>query len=155
VRDLRIRWALEEASLPYRVETTPFEGRKDGHNTPQPFGHVPWLTDGDLAIFESGAILLHLGEMSEALMSRDARERTEVTEWVFAALNSVEMASLPWSIFHFSSQTDTPMFPFLEDFLTIHRLARIEPLLPEREWLAGTLGSRHRDGRRAAPGGPV
>lgn len=139
VRDIRIRWALEEAALPHRVETTPFEGRKDGHNTPQPFGQVPWLTDGDLAIFESGAILLHLGEKSEALMPRDARRRTEVIEWVFAALNSVEMASLPWSIFHFSGQTDAPMFAFFEDFLTTHRLARIEHVLAGREWLAGSF----------------
>ncbi|MBV8684047.1 MAG: glutathione S-transferase, partial [Caulobacteraceae bacterium] len=60
VRDLRVRWALEEAALPYRVATTPFHDRGADHLAHQPFAQVPWLTDGDLSIFESGAILLHL-----------------------------------------------------------------------------------------------
>ena len=97
VRDIRVRWALEEAGLPYRVESTPFRDRKAEHFAHQPFGQVPWLTDGDISIFESGAILLHLGERSDALMPADPRGRSEVKEWLFAALNSVEMASLPWS----------------------------------------------------------
>ena len=89
VRDLRIRWALEEAGLPYRVESTPFRDRGPGHFAHQPFGQAPWLTDGDLSIFESGAILLHLGQRSDALMPGDARRRSEATQWLFAALNSV------------------------------------------------------------------
>src|SRR6266480_7046202 len=64
VRDLRVRWALEEAGLAYRVATTPFEGREAVHFAQQPFGQVPWLTDGDITVFESGAILLYLGERS-------------------------------------------------------------------------------------------
>ena len=87
VRDLRVRWALEEAGLPYRVESTPFRDRKAEHFAHQPFGQVPWLTDGDLSIFESGAILLHLGELSDALMPADPRGRSEVMEWLFAALD--------------------------------------------------------------------
>jgi len=71
VRDLRVRWALEEAKLPYRVESVSFRDRKADHFAHQPFGQVPWLTDGDISIFESGAILLHLGERSDALMPRD------------------------------------------------------------------------------------
>src|SRR4051812_46901929 len=105
VRDIRIRWALEEAGLPYRVETVPFvpfDERNKSHLAHQPFGQVPWLTDGELSIFESGAILLHLGERSEALMPADPRGRSAVVEWLFAGLNSVEMASLPWSILNFS-----------------------------------------------------
>ena len=86
VRDLRVRWALEEAGLPYRVESTPFRDRKAAHFAHQPFGQVPWLTDGDISIFESGAILLHLGERSEALMPADPRGRSEVIQWLFAAL---------------------------------------------------------------------
>src|SRR3954447_22705755 len=80
VRDLRVRWALEEAGLPYRVESVPFQEREAEHWAHQPFGQVPWLTDGDLSIFESGAILLHLGELSGALMPEDEQGRTEVLE---------------------------------------------------------------------------
>ena len=139
VRDLRIRWALEEAGLPYRVETTPFKDRQPEHFAHQPFGQVPWLTDGDISIFESGAILLHLGERSEALMPADPRGRSEVIEWLFAALNSVEMASLPWSIFQFSGDTgDTPAWKRLDGFLAA-RLGHLEPVLAGREWLAGTF----------------
>ena len=68
VRDLRVRWALEEAALAYRVESTPFRDRGPDHFAHQPFGQAPWLTHGDLSIFESGAILLHLGELSDKLM---------------------------------------------------------------------------------------
>ena len=98
VRDLRVRWALEEAGLPYRVASVPFHGRNAEHFAHQPFGQVPWLTDGDISIFESGAILLHLGNRSDALMPAERRSRCEALQWLFAALNSVEMASLPWSL---------------------------------------------------------
>jgi glutathione S-transferase len=139
VRDIRVRWALEEAGLPYRVDSTPFRERGPEHYAHQPFAQVPWLTDGDLSIFESGAILLHLGEKSEKLMPKDARGRSEVIEWVFAALNSVEMASLPWSLMQFSGDTDSKPFTFFDDFLKTYRLGRIEPVLAQREWLAGTF----------------
>ena len=69
------RW--KRPGLPYRVESVPFDDRKAGHFAHQPFGQVPWLTDGDLSIFESGAILLHLGERSEALLPADPRGRSE------------------------------------------------------------------------------
>jgi glutathione S-transferase len=138
VRDLRIRWALEEAGLPYRVQSTPFEGRSAQHFAHQPFGQVPWLTDGDLSIFESGAILLHLGGLSDVLAPTDPRGRAEVAEWLFAALASVEAASQPWSFFMFSGQTgDTPMWRMFEDFLKTHRLRHLEPILANREWLTG------------------
>src|SRR5436190_3104621 len=115
VRDLRVRWALEEAGLPYRVESTPFRDRNEAHFAHQPFGQVPWLTDGDISIFESGAILLHLGERSNMLMPTDPHRRNEVIEWLFAALASVEAASQPWSLFMFSGDTDeTPMRKFFD-----------------------------------------
>ena len=140
VRDLRVRWALEEAGLPYRVESVPFGERNAEHFAHQPFGQVPWLTDGDLSIFESGAILLHLGERSEALMPADERGRGEAVEWLFAALNSVEMASLPWSLLQFSGNTgDTPGWKFFDEWLNEHRLRHLEPVLAEREWLAGSF----------------
>ena len=139
VRDLRVRWALEEAGLPYRVESVPFGDRNDEHFARQPFGQVPWLTDGDLSIFESGAILLHLGERSGALMPADPRGRSEAREWLFAALNSVEMASLPWSLFMFSGDTgDTPAWRQFDGFLKA-RLQHMEPVLAGREWLAGSF----------------
>jgi glutathione S-transferase len=139
VRDLRVRWALEEAGLPYRVAATPFRNRGADHLARQPFAQVPWLSDGDIDIFESGAILLHLGGLSAALMPADPRGRAAVTEWLFAALNSVEMASLPWSIFAFSGDTgDTPGWKRLDGFLK-SRLTHMEPVLAEREWLAGSF----------------
>jgi glutathione S-transferase len=138
VRDLRIRWALEEAGLPYRVKGVPFRERDAGHFAHQPFGQVPWLTDGDLSIFESGAILLHLGQRSDALLPADPRDRSAAIEWLFAALNSVEMASLPWSLLQFTGNTgDTPAWKMFDDFLTAHRLKHLEPVLAGRDWLAG------------------
>jgi glutathione S-transferase len=139
VRDLRIRWALEEAGLPYRVEGVPFEDRKPEHFTHQPFGQVPWLTDGDLSIFESGAILLHIAERSRALMPADPKGRSDVIEWVFAALNSVEMASLPWSLFQFSGDTASPGWKMFDQFLKDSRLKHLEPVLEKREWLTGAF----------------
>lgn len=137
VRDLRVRWALEEAALPYRVASTPFDERGAWHLAAQPFGQVPWLTDGDLTIFESGAILLHLGEKSPALMPADPRGRAETVEWVIAALNSVDLPSQPWALFRFMGFAgDTPEAEFVEGFLKA-RLERMEAVLASREWLAG------------------
>ncbi|WP_426407711.1 glutathione S-transferase family protein [Bradyrhizobium ganzhouense] len=135
VRDLRVRWALEEAALPYRVVSTPFDDRGPAHLAHQPFGQAPWLTDGDLSIFETGAILLHLGGLSDALLPTDPRSRVEATEWVFGALNSVEMASLPWTMLKFMGQ---PGSKFFDDFLK-HRLKHMEMVLADREWLAGSF----------------
>jgi glutathione S-transferase len=139
VRDIRVRWALEEAGLPYRVESVPFRDRNAEHFAHQPFGQVPWLTDGDISIFESGAILLHLGELSDRLMPADRRGRSDAKEWLFAALASVEAASQPWSFFMFSGDTgETPMRKFFSSFLEA-RLKHMEAVLAGREWLAGTF----------------
>lgn len=137
VRDLRVRWALEEAGLPYRVESVPFRERGEGHYAHQPFGQVPWLRDGEISIFESGAILMHLGHQSEALLPAEHPLRVEVMAWVFAALNSVEMASLPWSIFVFSGfSKETPEWERLDTFLQA-RLDHIESVLATKTWLVG------------------
>lgn len=139
VRDLRVRWALEEAGLPYRVESVPFRDRKPEHFAHQPFGQVPWLADGDISIFESGAILLHLGELSIKLMPAEPSERSAVKEWLFAALASVEAASQPWSFFEFSGETETtPMRKFFDTFLE-SRLKHMETVLAGCEWLAGSF----------------
>ena len=139
VRDLRVRWALEEAALAYRVESTPFRDRGPDHFARQPFGQAPWLTDGDLSIFESGAILLHLGELSDKLMPTDRRGRSDTKEWLFAALASVEAASQPWSFFMFSGDTDqTPMRKFFDAFLEA-RLKHMETVLDGPGWLVGAF----------------
>lgn len=137
VRDLRVRWALEEAGLSYRVESTPFRDRGPEHFQAQPFGQVPWLTDGDLVVFESGAILLYLAEKSAVLMPTDPRGRAEVMAWVVAALNSVDLPSQPWALFRFMQfPGEGPEAKFVDDFLKA-RLDRMEAVLARREWLVG------------------
>lgn len=139
VRDIRALWALEEANLPYRLETTPFKNRDEEHFSKHPFGQVPWLTDGDLTVFESGAILFHLGEKSETLMPATDPGRSEVIQWLFAALNSVEMASLPYSIFKFSDDTTaSPGRQALDAFLE-SRLGHMDTILSGREYVAGAF----------------
>lgn len=104
VRDLRLRWAAEEASLAYDVRTVLFEDRETNHLDSQPFGQVPFLTDGNVTIFESGAGLLHLARKSEKLMPRDASGEAETLQWVIAALNSIEMVTVPWWFLKVSGQ---------------------------------------------------
>ena len=91
VRDLRVRWALEEAGLPYEEHLIgPDDQKSDRYRALQPFGQVPVLEEDDDAMFESGAIVLHVAERSPALMPDDGHERERVRTWMFAALNSVE-----------------------------------------------------------------
>ena len=87
VRDLRVRWALEEAGLPYRVASVSFHDRTPEHFAHQPFGQVPWLTDGDATLFESGAILMHLAEKFGAFLPTD-HTRAEVLSWLFWQVGS-------------------------------------------------------------------
>lgn len=133
VRDLRLRWACEEAGLPYRFESTPFKSRSEEHFKHQPFGQAPWLTDGNLSIFESGAGLLHLAGKSEKLMPRDPVEEAETLQWTIAALNSVEMVSVPWWFLEVSGTKDNSLTGWLES-----RLDHVERVLKEREWLAAS-----------------
>jgi glutathione S-transferase len=140
VRDIRVRWALEEAGLPYRVESTPFRDRGAEHFAHQPFGQVPWLTDGELSIFESGAILLHLGELSDKLLPIDPVARTDAKTWLFAALNSVEAAGQPWTLLMFMGENNgSATWTFFDDFLKAHRLKHLETVLAGRDWLAGSF----------------
>jgi glutathione S-transferase len=131
VRDMRLRWACEEAGLSYAVQTVPFEGRETNHLARQPFGQVPYLTDGELEIFESGAGLLHLAHKSERLMPRDQAGESETIQWIVAALNSVEMVTVPWWFLEITGAKDNGLAGWLES-----RLAHIERILGEREWLA-------------------
>ncbi|MCE9657273.1 MAG: glutathione S-transferase family protein [Burkholderiales bacterium] len=91
VRDLRVRWALEEAALPYEVMLIGFEDQKsDSYRKMQPFGQVPAIDDDGLVLFESCAIVMHLGERSQALMPGDEPARARVRTWMLAALNTIE-----------------------------------------------------------------
>lgn len=131
VRDLRLRWACEEAGLPYTVRTVPFEDRETNHLAQQPFGQVPFLQDGSLELFESGAGLLHLARKSEVLMPRDPAGEAETLQWTIAALNSIEMVSVPWWFLGLSIKENNPLEGWLGQ-----RLGHMERVLGEREWLA-------------------
>ncbi len=131
VRDLRLRWACEEAGLPYVVQTIPFDDRETNHLAQQPFGQIPFLSDGDLQLFESGASLLHLAEKSDKLMPRDAVGKTDTLQWTIAALNSIEMVSVPWWFLTISGDSDNALTGWMSK-----RLSQLEIVLAEREWLA-------------------
>lgn len=91
VRDLRPRWALEEAGLQYEVQLIgPDEQKSESYRKRQPFGQVPVLDDGDFHLFESGAIVLHIAEKSPVLMPQDPGAKARARAWVFAAINSIE-----------------------------------------------------------------
>jgi glutathione S-transferase len=130
VRDLRLRWAAEEAGLRYDIGTVAFDDRQTNHLDRQPFGQVPWLTDGDITIFESGACLLHLARKSEVLMPRGGRSEAETLQWVIAALNSIEMASVPWWFLGLSGDKENGLAGWLDG-----RLAHMETILSKRTWL--------------------
>ena len=138
VRDVRIRWALEEAKLPYSVRSTPFKHRASEHFQYQPFGQVPWLTDGEVSIFESGAMMLYVAERSEVLMPADPKGRGDVVSWMFAALNSVEMASQPIAFFEFFAEDKAPsVYRKAHDEFLTGRLRHMDAVLAGREWLTG------------------
>ena len=131
VRDVRLRWACEEAGLDYSVRTVPFSKRGPDHLARQPFCQVPFLSDGELEIFESGAGLLHLARKSEKLMPRDPVGEAETLQWTIAALNSIEMVSVPWWFLEVTGAKDNNLTGWLES-----RLDHMETILKEREWLA-------------------
>ena len=132
VRDIRLRWACEEAGIPYRIATVPFDGRATNHLDRQPFGQVPMLEDGGIRLFESGAGLVYLGSKSEALMPADEKGRAETIQWIFAGLNSLEMVTMPWVVLRWSKED----VPAISEWLD-NRLAQMESVLADREWLVG------------------
>ena len=131
VRVLRLRWAAEEAGLAHEIRTVPFEGREANHLDRQPFGQVPYLEDGDIRLFESGACLLHLAGKSERLMPREPSAAAETLQWFFAALNSIEMVSVPWWFLKLSGHEDNPLGGWMDK-----RLVQLESVLAGRDWLA-------------------
>lgn len=131
VRDMRLRWACEEAGLAYSVKTVPFNDRGPEHFARQPFGQVPFLSDGKIEIFESGAGLLHLARKSEKLMPRDADGEAQTLEWIIAALNSIEMVSVPWWYLEVTGAKENQMTDWLKS-----RLDHMEKIFQDRGWLA-------------------
>lgn len=140
VRDLRVRWALEEIDRPYRVEL--FEGmvpRPDAYREWQPFGQVPAYDDGKVRLFESGAILLHLGEEDERLLTRAPQAWADTISWLFAALNSVE-PMLMQIVFLDIFKADKPWAGEARPSavaMAKSRLARVEEALADGAWLVG------------------
>lgn len=131
VRDLRLRWACEEAGLFYTIRTVEFNGRETNHLAQQPFGQVPFLEDGEVRMFESGAALLHLACKNEKLMPSDAIGKAETLQWVIAALNSIEIVTLPWWYLEVTGAKDNGLTDWMKG-----RLGYMEAVLAEREWLA-------------------
>jgi glutathione S-transferase len=130
VRDLRLRWACEEAGLAYAVRTIRFEDRETNHLARQPFGQVPFLDDGGLKMFESGATLLHLARDSDRLMPTDPAGEAETRQWTIAALNSIEMVTVPWWFLNMSGAKDNALTGWMDK-----RLGQLESILAERDWL--------------------
>lgn len=138
VRDLRVRWALEEAGLPYRVRLIGPEIQ----NTPaylaqQPFGQVPVYEEAGLVLFESGAIVQHIAQKSTALMPPDPEGRARVSAWLFSALNSIEPAIMNHAVldaFHAGEEWARLRKPSAEEAVR-GRLARLAAWMKHREYL--------------------
>jgi glutathione S-transferase len=136
VRDLRPRWALEEIGLPYRVRLLEGE-RPPEYYLDQPFGQVPCYREGPLKIFESGAIVQHIGEKSETLLPRDAVARIHAIQWTYAALNSVEPAIQNLTaidLFYTNEEWAKLRRPGAEEFARL-KLKRVADRLGDKEWL--------------------
>ena len=141
MRAFRVRWALEEASLPYNVRTLELgpEQKSPEHLARQPFGQAPAIEEDGLVLFESGAIALYLAGKSETLLPIDRAERERAIAWVFAALNSVEiwiqqLASLDF--FHAKEEWTKAWRPQIEK-LTRDRLGMLERVVDGKDYLEG------------------
>ena len=138
VRDLRVRWALEEAGLDYRVrllgQQRPIEYLKD-----QPFDQVPCFTDGTVQIFETGAIVQYIGERSEALLPRDPQGKYRAIQWTYAALNSVEPGvqhRVLLDAFYGDQEWAKLRKPSADEFARL-KLKRVSDRLADKNWLEG------------------
>jgi len=138
VRDLRVRWALEEVGLDYRVRLlgTP---RPAEYIHEQPFDQVPCLREGQVSIFESGAIVQYIGEKSEALLPRETQARYRAIQWSYAALNSVEPAIqnvFAVTVFHADQEWAKLRRQGAEEFARL-KLKRVSDWLGDKQWLEG------------------
>jgi glutathione S-transferase len=136
VRDLRVRWALEEAGLDYRVRLLD-QQRPPEYLLEQPFDQVPCFSDGTVRIFETGAIVQYVGEQSEVLLPQDPQGRFRAIQWSYAALNSVEPAFLNLllvDIFYAGEEWAKLRRPGAEEFARL-KLKRVSDWLDGNEWL--------------------
>jgi glutathione S-transferase len=142
VRDLRPRWALEEAGIAYETQLIGLEDRGSAaYRMLQPFGQVPVLQDGALTLFESGAMLLHIGAKSEHLLPRDPIARERAVAWVFAALNSIEQWLQQFAgldLFHAGEEWARLRRPSLEAQVRT-RLGDLSAALGDKDYLEGTF----------------
>ena len=135
VRDLRVRWALEEAGLPYeQMLIGPDDQKSAEYRRMQPFGQVPVMEDGDFTLFESASIVMYIAEKSGTLLPRSAEDRARVLTWMFAALNSVEP--------HVSNLNLIDLFNAREEWAKQRRPAAEAGLRGRLESLSKALGGQ-------------
>ena len=139
-RDMRVRWALEEAGQHYDVRLVSFAEMKEAdYLALQPFGQIPAYREGGLTLFESGAIILHVAERHPGLLPDDADARARAIAWMFAALNTVEPPIVECEVAMLMERDKhwyADRLPMLED-RTRNRLCRLSDRLGEGEWLDG------------------
>lgn len=144
VRDLRVRWALEEVGQPYDVRALPQGSQKAApHRALQPFGQVPTYQHGELVLFESGAIVLHIAEAGQGLLPGDPAGRARAIEWMFAALNTVEPPILDYaiaSVFEGGEPWSPPRLPAVVARID-ERLGELAARLGGAEWLDGAFSA--------------
>ena len=146
VRDLRVRWALEEAGLPYGTRLLEADDKnKPEYRAWQPFGQVPAFEEDGLVLFESGAIVLYIGERSEALLPKDPAGRARATQWLIAALNSIEPFIMNVAVLDF-------MFPG-EEWVEHYTPRAVEVMKKRLSELSVSLGEKpYLDGARFTAG---
>ena len=143
-RDMRVRWALEEVGQPYNERLLSFSEMKEpAHLALHPFGQIPTYEEGDLALFESGAIVFHLAERHAGLLPADASARARAITWMFAAVNTVEPPIVERSLAKILER-DKPWYeqrlPMLDESLR-NRLRQLSTYLADREWLDGEFSA--------------
>ena len=143
-RDMRVRWALEEVGQPYEVRLVSFSAMKEpAHHALHPFGQIPTYEEGDLALFESGAIVLHIAERHAGLLPDDANARARAITWMFAAVNTVEPPILELVIAKFL-EGDKPWskerLPLVADRIR-DRLKQLSARLGDADWLDGAFSA--------------
>ena len=143
-RDMRVRWALEEVGQPYDVRLVSFaEMKQPAHRALHPFGQIPAYEEGDLALFETGAIVLHIAGTRPGLLPEDANARARAIAWLFAALNTVEPPIVEFGM-SLLFERDKPWFADRQPTLEARVRARLDELaasLGDREWLDGEFSA--------------